>query len=466
MKIELDLSPDKMRAYIRISLDENEDSLKREYIDSSIIYDYLEKNGIIYGIKELPKSLKIGEKYLVAEGKPPVPGKDARIELFHNVDKEIKPKILEDGRVDYRELDVLVIVKKGDVVARRLPPTLGSPGINVKGETIPSRPGRDENLLIGLNIATSDLDKNIFVSTVDGQLVEEDGKLSVFPLYEIKGNLDFSVGNIKFPGAVVIRRNIKSGFKVEAKGKVEVYESAEECDIITEGDIVIKKSYIGKGKSVIKAGGSVSIGFIETANIEAKKDVISYSAIMHSNIKAGQNIIAEGKGIISGGELVAGESIVAKIVGSKFGTETILKIAKPANVEKKIADLRKKIMENEYLVDQLNTKVRALKVGLTIDKLKALVTKKQLNLLPNQMILINRFIETYDIVTDKIKEMKKELELLDLSMEKFKKSVIIVRNTIYSGAVIVFGDLILRVKEPLKFAKFYIDENEVKIAKI
>ncbi len=466
MKIELELSPDKMKAYVRVvSEDKNEGKGKSEYIKKDIVIEYIKKQGIVYGIKELPNVVEMGKKYLVAEGKYPVPGRDGTIELLHNVNKEIKPKVLDDGRVDYRELDVAVIVKKGETIAQYIPPTIGFPGINVKGETIPSKPGRENNLFLGLNVELSPSDKNIVIAKTDGQLVEEDGKISVFPLYEVKGDLDFSVGNINFPGSVIVRRSVKPGFRIEAKGKVEVYESAEECDIITEGNIIIRKSYIGKGKSYIKAKGNIVVGFLDSAKAFAGKDVISGSAIMHSEVSAGRSVVVEGKGIIVGGKITAHKSIKAKMVGSRFGTTTILEIKKPLDIEKSIKELKDKIESDELLMKQLDTKIRALGPGLNIEKLKLLVLKNQLKLPPNQRILVNRLITTYDTLVKHVKEVKREVKRLTDLLDEFKNATVTINGTIFPGVVILFGELSYKVRDMLRFAKFYLEGGEIKVSK-
>ncbi len=465
MKIEIEISPDKMKAFAKIVLEDGEIS-KDGYIKKEVLLNYLGSRGIVYGIKDLPDVIKIGERYLVAEGKPPVPGRDARIEILHNVDKELKPKILEDGRVDYRELDTVVIIKKGEIIARRIPPTSGLPGMNIKGEVIPSKPGREEALGIGINIEPSSRDENIFVAKVDGQLIEEDGKISVFPLFEVKGDVDFSVGNIKFPGNVVVRRNVKPGFKIEAEGNVEIYESAEECDIIAEGDIIIKKSFIGKGKSCLKAKGNVIVGFIDGGKIIAGEDVISRSAIMHSSVKAGSNVVVEGKGIITGGEIFARQSIVARIVGSKFGTHTFLKIERPIDTEEKVRELKNKLKENENMIKQLEVKIRSVGRDITFEKLKNMVIGKKLNLPTPQMLIINKIINTYDNLIKEISEIKNQLNSLNLILEKFKNSNIIIKNMIFPGVIIMFGDLSFKVRDVLNGVKFYFEGGEVKFSNL
>ncbi len=466
MKIKLEFSKNNMEAYIEI-LPEGSGVADKEYIEKSVILDFLKKQGVSYGIREdLPDVFRVGKRYFVAAGKPPIPGKDAIIELLHDTDKEIRPKILEDGRVDYRELDTMVIVKKGEIILKRRPPTAGTPGISVKGEIVPPKPGRQVPLPIGLNVEKSKNDPNVLISKIDGQLVEEDEKISVFPVYEVKGDLDFSVGNINFPGNVIIRRNIKPGFKIEAKGKVEVYESAEECDIIAEGDIIIKKSFIGKNKSLLKSDSSIIVGFMDGAKAFAKKDIISHSAIMHSDVSAGESVIVEGRGIITGGEIQAKMGIVAMVVGSKFGTHTILKIKKPVDIGNKIRGLREKLKENQGIIQSLDTKIRIFGRDLTFEKLKRSFLKKELKVSSSQEVLIGKLLATYDALLKEIESIKKELLYLDNLIQKFKNAVIIIKDTVFTGVIIMFDEKFYKVRDALRGVKFYLEDNNIKMSNL
>ncbi len=54
-------------------------------------------------------------------------------------------------------------------------------------------------------------------------MVYEKGKIEIFPEYTLKGDVDFSVGNIYFVGKkLIIQGDIKYGFKVNCKGILEL----------------------------------------------------------------------------------------------------------------------------------------------------------------------------------------------------------------------------------------------------
>lgn len=78
----------------------------------------------------------------IARGMLPIDGKDAYLRL----ELEIGPipgKILRDGTIDFRERKIFTGVDENQVIAVRVPETIGTPGINVFGESIPQQPGKD-----------------------------------------------------------------------------------------------------------------------------------------------------------------------------------------------------------------------------------------------------------------------------------------------------------------------------------
>ena len=81
--------------------------LKIDGIDEAAVEAYLAKRNYC-------------EDIVIARGKEPVQGKDARIEYFFNTDLSAKPKRNEDGTVDFFHLDTINHCKEGDVLAKRL----------------------------------------------------------------------------------------------------------------------------------------------------------------------------------------------------------------------------------------------------------------------------------------------------------------------------------------------------------
>ena len=115
----IDVSLDKMKAVCRFY----PPSAGGRELDKDTIIDDLGFKRVKFGIDEdeIDKFLKERQyctDYVLAKGQPPRHGKDAKIEYYFNVNKNLQPKRNEDGSVDYKELNTISHVHKGDLLAR------------------------------------------------------------------------------------------------------------------------------------------------------------------------------------------------------------------------------------------------------------------------------------------------------------------------------------------------------------
>lgn len=125
---------------------------KTKYQD--VVLHLTEKNKISPGyindkaLKEAIDLLNDGyivENVLVCQGTPPVQGKDANIEfLFER--PNIKPKLLPNGKVDYKEFTKFILVEKDQLIIKRTPPDKGKDGRDISGNIIKAVEGVDKGI--------------------------------------------------------------------------------------------------------------------------------------------------------------------------------------------------------------------------------------------------------------------------------------------------------------------------------
>jgi uncharacterized protein (DUF342 family) len=139
---------------------------------------------------------------IVARGIPPIHGSDAKFESIAPTvkDRILKPRILEDGSVDYHELGAIPMVRTGDALVRRIPPTAGKNGVTVTGEPCFARPGKNLpfTLLPGAQIAPQD--PNLLIAAMDGMPVLIDCGMSVEKLYQVR-NVSMGMWRPDLPSA-------------------------------------------------------------------------------------------------------------------------------------------------------------------------------------------------------------------------------------------------------------------------
>lgn len=328
-RINVRVSRDGMRAYMVALSEDVSGDIGALNIDAA-----LEAAGVTHGIdrtlvERAAREKLFGNLILIANGRPPVKGENARIEYMFNTEKALTPQALESGKVDFKNLDNISNVKKGDILARLHPPTPGEHGMDVRGRSVEADPGRNARLRAGRNTTLSE-DGAELRAAADGNVYLSDGAVHVDKLFVVDHDLDYSVGNVAFTGMVVVNGFVRDGFEIATDGEVRINGGVEGARITTTGgDITIRLGVQGQNKAVLKAGGNVKAKFIHQATIHAGGDVIVREAIMHSTITAGSSVVAEGAGgCIIGGRVHAHDIIIAQKLGSEARPKTHLILEK------------------------------------------------------------------------------------------------------------------------------------------
>lgn len=284
----------------------------------------------------------------VAEGQFPGEGRDASFKLTFDVGQGAGT-LREDGSMDFRERSDLHSVGEGDELGTLHPPVHGSYGSDVFGNPIKPADVATVRVNVGQGVESSleEDGSTVYTAARTGMARYRNGLLEVVELVEISGDVDFSTGNIHAKhGSVRIRGDVKCGFCVECEEDVIVDGVVEEADIVA-GGLVVAGGVIMNNKNFIKAEGDVSAHFFRNARIRAGGDVNADQEISHSTVEAGGKVqVLGGKGIISGGHIVSGDTIHAKIIGNKACIPTVVEIRLPSPDREKLQAARRDL-ENE-----------------------------------------------------------------------------------------------------------------------
>lgn len=391
------------------------------------------------------------EEVEIARGIPAIDGQNGRIEFMFDQEEEARPMEKEDGRVDYKELIRLKNVGKGQLLARRHPSQPGKPGTAVTGEEVPFKPGKEARFKIGKNVVTDENHTSLY-ATIEGMVSRTDnGKINVFTVYEVHGDVDYSTGNVDFVGTVVIRGSVLPGFRVKAAGDIRVQGGVEGAELFADGSIEISGGVIGYHKGIVKAGTHVKSSFIQDGNVEAGEDVIVSQSIMHSDVRAGKQVICEGsKGLIVGGHVQAGEGVTARTIGNSMATVTAIEVGVLPNLRNELADLHKKLRETSDSLQKTNQALTLLdqmaQAGtLSADKLamraKLTVTRRQ-----------------QEQEKAHAKERVFEIEKI---LEDTGRAKVVVKDQIYGGAKIVIGRYTKFIKETSSRVSFQYLEGDI-----
>ncbi len=369
--------------------------LKKIPVD--MIVRILNKNDVNYGIDEgaIKTMIERGlytSSHLVARGTAQKDGVDGYVVEHFSRERDIKPQLLDNGDIDLKELSFILDIEKGTIIAdvvNAIPPVSGT---GVSGKELIGRPGKPPVVPQGTNTAIS-ADGTHLISNVSGNLVFSQGKFSVEQLVTIKGNVDSSIGNIDFSGDIVINGDVFFGYTINSKKNIKITGSVEGANLHAGGDITVGYGINGQQKGQISAKGNIKAMFIENCEMYAEGSV-SAQVIINSNVSSEQDIIVStGKGVISGGEIIAVKKIEANVIGSEVNIPTILHLGMTHKLNQHIHELEKSISEIEEEMELIGKNIEYLQIleqqnQISADRKELLV--KLMAKKPTMMMMLKR----------------------------------------------------------------------------
>ncbi len=455
---KINVSKDRLKAYLHL-FPPGPDGAE---VTKNNVMKLLEQQKVTYGIKHdvieeaIATVKKTGECIngeCIAEGIPPIPGEDARVEYQVNLSFTHKPKIGKDGRADYYSIHLFENVDEKQTLAKILPPTDGTPGTDVYGEQIAATPGNTSQLALGKNVMTLPDDPTTLISEKTGHVYVRDENLFVEEVLKIETDVDFHTGNIDFVGDILIEGDIKSGFSVKAAGSVSVNGTIEDAIVEAGGSVIVHSGFIGKGKGRIKAGGDVVVKHVRNQTIMARNNIMIDGESLDANLFAGNEMFVEiKKSWIVGGVAVARNRVQAYAIGSSSHVPTEVAAGIDLFVKKILEELEKEIidLENELNIIATNEKRLSEKKDLTEGELA------------NERRAISR----------QLKRLRQEHEKKIAQLQKYKKhykkslydnkGTVGVIDTIYPGVTVKIGNRKHRVNSAIKKSLFYVHEDTIR----
>lgn len=275
-----------------------------------------------------------GRNILLLRGTPPQHGKNGSLQLLVNAEPDLPdPEAVE--KMDFKAFSFFRSVRKGDMLARVLPPDPGVGGMDVYGNILLPRPGSPFVVTPRMNTDWALTDPSIIMASRDGRLSMDDGVPVVVDTLKIEEDVSFRTGNLVFPGSVEVAGNVLDKFAIEAKGDIGIGGVVENAMVVSEGAILIKGGVIGGGQGLIKSKlSSVTIGFIRNQRIESHSNIVVFNEVLNAQLLARKAILMKSTyHSVMGGHLTAFECIEVFNAGNEAGTKTILEVGKDFEVE-------------------------------------------------------------------------------------------------------------------------------------
>lgn len=423
------------------------------------IISELKRRQVIFGIREgtirevLEEELYCTD-FVAAIGVKPRHGTDASIEYHFNTDLSMKPAQLEDGSVDFFNLNTISHCAAGDVLATLTPEDPGEYGTDVFGARIKPRDVKKLTFKYGNNIEVSE-DGLSLIAQVNGHVTLVEGKVFVSNVFEVE-NVNPSTGNIDFSGSVQIRGDVQAGYRVKSGGNVIINGAVEGAFIEAAGDIIIARGMNGMNKGELHAGGNIVARFLENATAIATGYVHAES-IVHCNIQAGTEVTVDGKrGNIAGGKICATQSITTKVLGSEMGVSTIAEVGVDPSVKTRYAQVQQELME-------VAKEIKAIDPIIETYKERA---KQKMAFTAQQSMYISGLLDTRAEKAKQLATLNKEMLSLSDMLGKQELAQVVVYRDVYPGVKIGISEVSMVVQSNMKYCKFIKERGDVKMVGI
>jgi hypothetical protein len=373
---------------------------------------------------------------VIARGKKPIDEIPPSLALSDRLVSTEKEEKAIGARVNFKELSLFTLVKKGEELAVLVPKQNGAMGVTVRGNAVAfgkqrvpfPRPGKNTNWAQGRVVAQCD---GRFQVTRDSFWVDE--------ILNILGDIDLKVGNIDFPGDLVVRGEIRDGFVVKAGKSILCTGCIGAARIECGGDLVTLQGVVGKEKAVIRVAGAVEAKFLESCALDADGPVRIRTSILNSTIHTRDMVETGDQGIIIGGIVKAQNGVSAAQIGTERGPRTEIHCGIDFKVEQKLVWIRDRNISLAFKLREIESKMKSSAKARDVlaplrERIKAAI--HQLN--ENARALVS-------------------------GLDRNEKAVVSVRGTVYPGTYIEICHVSHFITRPRRFLSFKLDRKKGKI---
>ncbi len=454
--IRVKVSKNKMEVLLSLVLPENCSPFTKPEIMS-----VLENLNITYGIDEekiqaLCSDINLSNVPIIdkaiARGSRPVVGHDAKIKYFF----EIEPKKMlqedENGRINFKELNLINNVEQGALLAEKTPLVHPKEGTNIYGQPELSDPVKDIDFVPGKNTKISDDGLRCFAE-IDGEVKLEKKIIQVSPIFIIDGDVCLDTGNVTFNGTVQVYGDVRSGFSIKAKRDIIIYGMVESSELTAGGNIVIQNGFVAQNKGHIRCRGDLDVKYIDQGKVTCHGDLRVESSIMHSDITCFSQMKLTFARIIGGSTTVV-KNIEIKELGTKLGVPTEITLGDKPIINQRLVDLRSQLDEKNQLYEKMKS----------VKNLRPEQVKANLEKLPDKLA------KTLSLVLEKNEEVIEEIQTLESMIQKLEmlfrmktNSKLLVNSKVFPNVTITIGHSKTVVSDPTSACSYFEDSLDQRI---
>ena len=410
-----------MQAYLTVKAQKQTFSRKE-------LLAFLESRDVRKGIREENLQAVMEGRYgtepiLIAQGAIPRKGADGWYEFFFRTDVEKKPRVLEDGSVDYQNIEWFETVTAGQKIAYYHEAQDGIDGYLVTGEPLVARKGTEMKRLTGTGFKV-DEDKKTYWAAVDGMIKLKDTYIEIAKKLTLD-EITMATGNLDFDGTIMIRGIVGNGVTIRATEDIVIEGAVGAARIESGGNVVLMQGMNSAGKGSIRAEGDINSKFFESVQVYAGGNI-------HTNNCMNSELHAEGKveviNAIVGGKVAAKTEIRTGEAGNKVGIRTRLEI----NVSE------------EARRERYEVKEAIRKSSMELASLRNAYKDFQNKFAPEVRNAMDIYLKVENAVYTKekeLRELEEKLRELESELQKLELARVMVKGYVHEGVTVAFNEL-------------------------
>jgi uncharacterized protein (DUF342 family) len=476
---------EKKNAYLRIIIAEDEMSVEAQlfcayggsHVSANQIIKAAQELNVTFGFDKqavvaLAAKASKGKpgsdiQQVIAKGKEPIQGVNAEFEqlIMCFKDRVLQPQSKNEktDSVNMRDLGALVSAKKGQPVLRKIPVVKGVRGCTVMGEVMETSDGTDAPLTAGAGTEVDSKNPLQLLATISGLPRRIENGMAVEDVFEVP-KVDVSTGNIIYKGSVVVNGDVGEGMIIQAHGDVNITGYVDSATVEAKGDIVIGKAAIGRQidagviggsnfSTIIKASGNIFIRHAQYIEINCVGVVTVEKQLLHSQVTAKSLLVGSEEnpnGKIIGGEVTLSDTLKVGSLGAPAGSHS--RISLNLLYDKVVAkrnELRGAIDEQKNILGDIKAAVEHIKELPNSEERKALLSEAVGNFEKHKKI--------YRHLSGKAKALENKQK------ELFVESRIEAKERIYSGIDVAIGSEKARIKREHGPSKVSLQDGKLRI---
>lgn len=404
----------------------------------------------LYADTQLKNEEERFKKFVIAKGRLAEQGSDPTFTW----DPGVAPKKRagrKGEKADHYSFRSMIAVAENTVLGTIVPAVPARAGVDVFGTVLPPRKWPKD---IGLHktVRTEGDNPLTAYSQVPGVVKFEGDELRIDEAVEIRGDVDFSTGNVGCPIDITIGGAVLDNFTVKSTGSIKVAGPIQGATVVAGKDIQANGGVLGKFIGLVEAKGKITVKFAEEAHLRAVGDVVVASGLINSVVETESRIMAT-QASVRGGRLFAREGAEIGELGSGLAVPTRVAIGVNPEAANSALEVDDEIRWIEEDIEPLQRELdewtgKAKRVGLD----------------STQKVRMRQLASEIEYLKGLIAKLHEKRAGVIKTAEPTKKPMLQITRKLRPGAQIQFGGRVAIVRQPisgpLRIEERMIDDEE------